>query len=105
VIIAFLFSSSGTQTWTPDKDYVLTYAYCSNTGQSGLVSTEANLAGSGVNAPSATRITYDILAFCRATTGISGIGPLKVPMLKDRQYFVSSSGQNGVLIEVMPVET
>ena len=101
---AFLFSSSGTLSWTPDRDVIVNALAKSSNSIAALVSTDPNLTIAQVStAPTATAISDDVALFSPASQ-VNNTG-LKLNLLKDQKVFVTAGSAMGFFLFVEDVLT
>jgi hypothetical protein len=89
MIATFMFSSaSSQQTWTPDRDLVLTGAM--NGGSAAfLFSTDPSLTTTTVSTPTAKQVIYDVIVWMPATTG-NGLMQMRVPISAGKTYYAAN---------------
>jgi len=106
--IAFTFSASGIQSWTPEVDSVVNYVQC--TSNAVTVSTDPAMVSTDLTGPTSNKIIYDLISFGSAGTASSTFKPggeMKIPVPAGRKVFVSVPTQGSVVMyydDAIPAE-
>ena len=97
ILLAFCFASSGSLTWTPERDYNVTGGF--NTGNNpsaALVSTDPTLTLANLGTPSASAVVESVIFYANGSNHFHQYSPVFLP--ERTKVTVTSGAQQTIFL-------